>query len=339
MFFPELVVSIMDNVSEFEMVEVTNFSSAKKNPKFSNTYYTADGSQRAFVPLVKPDTLWFNTGTLCNINCKNCYIESSPQNDRLVYISAKEVQSFLEQINIRKWPVETIGLTGGEPFMNFEIMQIIENILFPGYKLLVLTNAMRPMMRSRIISGLLDMKRNYGEQIKLRVSLDHFEEEKHDYIRGKGSFKKAIEGLVWLSENDFQVAIAGRMYWDESEVQSREGFARFISDNGLNIDPFDPNQLVLFPEMDSAKVTPEITTSCWKVLGKKPTDIMCSSSRMVIKRKNSTHPVVVSCTLLPYASAFQMGKTLEDAEKPVFLNHKYCSQFCVLGGASCKPNT
>ena len=328
----------MDNVNEFAVEEVTSPSSFNRNSKFSNTYYTADGSQRAFVPLVKPDTLWFNTGTLCNITCKNCYIESSPQNDRLVYISAKEVQSFLDQIKIRKWPVETIGLTGGEPFMNFEIIQIIENILSRGFELLVLTNAMRPMMRPRITSSLLELQRKYGEQIKLRVSLDHFEEEKHDYIRGKGSFNKAIEGLVWLTENDFQVAIAGRMYWDESETQSRKGFAHFIADNGLKIDPYDPNQLVLFPEMDIAKVTPEITTSCWKILGKKPTDIMCSSSRMVIKRKNSTHPVVVSCTLLPYSSEFQMGKTLKEAEKPVFLNHKYCSQFCVLGGASCKPN-
>ena len=329
----------MDNVNEFAMEEVSNPSTVTRIPKFSNTYYTADGSQRAFVPLVKPDTLWFNTGTLCNITCKNCYIESSPQNDRLVYISAKEVQSFLDQIKNREWPVETIGLTGGEPFMNFEIMEIIKNILSLDFELLILTNAMRPMMRPRIKSGLLEMQRNYREQIILRVSLDHFEEEKHDFIRGKGSFRKAIEGLVWLTENEFQVAIAGRMYWNETEPQSRAGFAKFINKNGLKIDPFDPNQLVLFPEMDIAKVTPEITTSCWKILGKKPTDVMCSSSRMVIKRKNATHPVVVSCTLLPYSSEFQMGRTLKEAEKPVFLKHKYCSQFCVLGGASCKPNT
>ncbi len=328
----------MDNVNEFTIDEVLNTSSTPRISKFSNSYLTADGSQRAFVPLVKPDTLWFNTGTLCNITCKNCYIESSPQNDRLVYISAKEVLFFLNQINSRKWPVETIGLTGGEPFMNFEIIEIMETILSRGYQLIVLTNAMRPMMRSRITTALLKMKKSYSEQIKLRVSLDHFEEEKHDFIRGKGSFQKAIDGLVWLSQNDFQIAIAGRMYWDENESESREGFAGFITKNDLKIDPYDPNQLVLFPEMDITKEAQEITTACWKVLGKKPTDIMCSSSRMVIKRKNSDHPVVVSCTLLPYAKEFEMGRTLEEAEKSVFLNHKYCSQFCVLGGASCNPN-
>ncbi|MCY4099777.1 MAG: radical SAM protein [Rhodobacteraceae bacterium] len=327
----------MDNFNEFAVEEVAKTTSRKWIPKFSNRYYTADGVQRAFVPLVKPDTLWFNTGTLCNITCKNCYIESSPQNDRLVYISADEVNSFLDQIKTRKWPVETIGLTGGEPFMNFDIIEIVTNILSRGYQLMVLTNAMRPMMRPKIMASLLEIQKKYGEQLILRVSLDHYDEGKHDFIRGKGSFQIALKGLEWLSLNGFQIAIAGRMYWNENEAQSREGFERFIIEHDLKVDPYDPNQLVLFPEMDVTRDATEITTSCWKILNKNPTDIMCSSSRMVIKRRNSENPVVVSCTLLPYSEEFEMGETLAEAEKPVFLNHKFCSQFCVLGGASCKP--
>ena len=59
--------------------------------KFQDSLVTADGSERAVVALSRPETLWFNTGTLCNITCANCYIESSPRNDRLVYITAAEV--------------------------------------------------------------------------------------------------------------------------------------------------------------------------------------------------------------------------------------------------------
>lgn len=327
----------MDNFNEFAVEEVVKTTSRKWTRKFSNRYYTADGAQRAFVPLDNPDTLWFNTGTLCNITCKNCYIESSPQNDRLVYISADEVNSFLDQIENRKWPIETIGLTGGEPFMNFDIIEIVTDILSRGYQLLVLTNAMRPMMRPKIMASLLEIQENYGEQLILRVSLDHYDERKHDFIRGKGSFQIAIKGLEWLSLNGFQIAIAGRMYWNENETQSRKGFENFIVKHDLKVDPYDPNQLVLFPEMDVTRDATEITTSCWKILNKKPTDIMCSSSRMVVKRRNSENPVVVSCTLLPYSEEFEMGETLAEAEKPVYLNHKFCSQFCVLGGASCKP--
>jgi hypothetical protein len=46
--------------------------------KFRNPDLTAKGEPRAHVPLSRLDTLWINTGTLCNITCANCYIESSP---------------------------------------------------------------------------------------------------------------------------------------------------------------------------------------------------------------------------------------------------------------------
>ena len=64
---------------------------AEMQKKFTNPDVTLDGSERASVPLIEAKTLWFNTGTLCNIECANCYIESSPINDSLVYISPDEV--------------------------------------------------------------------------------------------------------------------------------------------------------------------------------------------------------------------------------------------------------
>ena len=62
---------------------------------------------------------------------------------------------------------------------------------------------------------------------------------------------------------------------------------------------------------------------------------MCSSSRMVVKRKGAGHLSVLACTLLPYEPEFDLGQTLEEAERPVALNHPHCAKFCVLGGASC----
>ena len=56
-------------------------------------------------------TLWINTGTLCNLACRTCYIESSPRNDALVYLSLSEANRFMDELGS---PIE-IGLTGGEP--------------------------------------------------------------------------------------------------------------------------------------------------------------------------------------------------------------------------------
>ena len=49
--------------------------------KFQDALVTAKGEARAHVALRALETLWFNTGTLCNLTCRNCYIESSPRND------------------------------------------------------------------------------------------------------------------------------------------------------------------------------------------------------------------------------------------------------------------
>ena len=55
--------------------------------KFRDPFFTAKGERRARVALKALETLWFNTGTLCNLTCHHCYIESSPKNDRLVYLN------------------------------------------------------------------------------------------------------------------------------------------------------------------------------------------------------------------------------------------------------------
>lgn len=304
--------------------------------KFENRYITATGAKRASVALNNPSMLWFNTGSLCNIECVNCYIKSSPKNDHLAYISTSDVIDFLDQIDRYHWPISTIGFTGGEPFMNPNITAILQTTLERGYKVLVLTNAMRPLMRPKIKRALVDLQHRFLQQITFRVSLDHYDADKNDAIRGKGSFDCAIAGLVWLNEQGFKLAIAGRSLWNESEAHARAHYGAFYQKHKLRIDAYDPMQTVIFPEMDNNNTdSPEITDACWRVLGKSPNSVMCAQTRMVLKRKNAAKPTVVPCTLLYESTDFDMGTTLKQAESKVWLNHSYCSQFCVLGGASC----
>ncbi|EDZ47846.1 radical SAM domain protein [Rhodobacterales bacterium Y4I] len=303
--------------------------------KFQDAYVTADGQDRASVPLSRPETLWFNTGTLCNIECSNCYILSSPANDALVYLTEAEVRSYLDQIAQRGWPVREIGFTGGEPFMNPEMTAMARTALERGFEVLILTNAMRPMMRKTVRAGLLDLRETFGDKLTLRISVDHHSAELHDKERGAGSFAKTIEGMEWLRENGFRMAVAGRTVWGESEAEARAGYAALFEKHGFAIDARNPARTVLFPEMDERVEVPEITSACWGILNKSPDSVMCASSRMVVKRKGAEAPAVLACTLLPYAPEFELGTTLAEAESPVQLNHPHCAKFCVLGGASC----
>ncbi|MAC78609.1 MAG: radical SAM protein [Rhodobacteraceae bacterium] len=303
--------------------------------KFRDPQVTATGDPRATVPFSDPRTLWFNTGTLCNITCAHCYIDSSPTNDALVYLTADEVRGYLDQIRDRGWPVREIGFTGGEPFMNPRMIDMARLSLARGFAVLILTNAMAPMMRPAMRDGLSQLCATYGDKLTLRVSLDHHDRAHHDAERGAGSYDKTIAGMQWLRDAGIRMSVAGRTLWHDTESDTRAGFAALYARHGFAIDADNPLDTVLFPEMDLAAEVPEITTACWSILNKSPRDVMCASSRMVVKRKGAARPSVLACTLLPYDPQFELGETLAEAERDVALNHPHCAKFCVLGGASC----
>jgi hypothetical protein len=255
--------------------------------KFADPDWTAKGEKRASVKLDRLETLWINTGSLCNIECVNCYIESTPRNDRLAYISTAEAESYLDEIAHLRLGTSEIGLTGGEPFLNREIIPIMGAALRRGFRVLVLTNAMRPMQRPRVKTALLGLKEAHGDRLTLRVSLDHYGQALHEAERGARSWQPTLDGIAWLTGNGFQTALCGRLRWGESEAQMRGGYARLIAAMGWPLDAFSPADLVLLPEMNERVEVPEITTACWGILKMSPNDVMCARSRMVVKRKGA----------------------------------------------------
>ena len=301
--------------------------------KFTDPELTADGDKRASVDPRQLETLWINTGSLCNLACESCYIESTPTNDRLSYISVQEVVTLLDEIAIEKFQTREIGFTGGEPFLNTDIVEILEQCLARGFDVLVLTNAMTTMMRHR--AALEGLRNRFGNKLKLRVSLDHYTEQQHAVERGKRSWKPAIRGLHWLSDQGFSFSVAGRTFWEEEDPAMRRGYAELFAQESIKLDAYSSTDLVLFPEMDLSVDVPEITTACWGILNKDPAGIMCATSRMVVKHKGDDHVSVMACTLLPYDQRFNLGTTLKESWHSVKLNHPHCAKFCVLGGGSC----
>ncbi len=301
--------------------------------KFHDPFFTAKGERRARVALKALETLWFNTGTLCNLTCHHCYIESSPKNDRLVYLTAAEVAEYLDEIAGGGFATSLIGFTGGEPFMNPELSVMLEDVLSRDLRALVLTNAMKPMEKCK--AALLNLRDRYGDRLTVRVSIDHYGRRVHELERGERSWQPTIDGLIWLARNGFSVHVASRRLSGEPEAAIRCGFAKLFAKIGVDIDPDDPVALMVFPEMDAGTDVAEITEACWGILGRSPESVMCATSRMVVKRKGASRPAIVACTLLPYDPRFELGHTLVEASGAVPLNHPHCAKFCVLGGGAC----
>ena len=145
-------------------------------------------------------------------------------------------------------------------------------------------------------------------------------------------FEPTMDNVSWLLENGAQVAVAGRSLTGEDRAKVMMGYSQLLAKRGMVL---SKENLVVFPEMDPKGDVPEITTACWDILNKSPDDMMCSSSRMVVKRKGESRAKVLACTLLAYDKQFELGEELRTSEKKVQLNHRFCAQFCVLGGSSC----
>jgi hypothetical protein len=56
-------------------------------------------------------------------------------------------------------------------------------------------------------AALLDLRARFGERLAIRVSFDHYAQEGHEKIRGTGSWEPAMEGMRWLAQNGFDLAV------------------------------------------------------------------------------------------------------------------------------------
>src|SRR6185369_11084969 len=110
-----------------------------------------------------------------------------------------------DEIRRDRLPTRVIGFTGGEPFMNPEITPMLEEVLSRGFEALVLTNAMKPMAKAG--ASLLAIRSRYGEQLTVRVSIDHYSASIHDLERGTRTWQSTLAGLTWLLTNGFKVHV------------------------------------------------------------------------------------------------------------------------------------
>ena len=132
------------------------------------------------------DELWFQVaGTVCNLTCEHCFISCSPQNHSFEFLSFEDVEkALLESV---QYGVREYYFTGGEPFMNPDMMQMLEVTLTRGFRALVLTNAMKPMRHHK--AQLKKLKYWFNEKLVIRVSVDHYTQQLHERERGSGSWQ------------------------------------------------------------------------------------------------------------------------------------------------------
>ncbi len=280
------------------------------------------------VPLLALDTVWFQVaGTVCNLTCSHCFITCGPTNRRHAMMTRAEVRPYLD---------EALGLgardlyfTGGEPFLNRELLAILEDALAIA-PTTVLTNA--TLIGPDLAARLRALERGSRYSLEMRVSLDGLDAAANDALRGEGSFAEALAGLRELARAGFDPIVTVAQTWDEADdAAMRERFHDTLRAEGLPrprvkvLPLFRVGREVARTRgyAETERLTPE------HMLGFDIASLQCSSSRMVTSRGVHVCPILID------APDALLGRTLRESMRSYPLAHGACHT-CWATGATCR---
>jgi SynChlorMet cassette radical SAM/SPASM protein ScmE len=160
----------------------------------------------------------------CNLRCRYCYHFESA-GDVEGDLPADEWLQFFEELN--RCAVTEVSLAGGEPLIREDLKEIIDGIVRNRMRFAILSNG--TLIDDEMAAFLVSTGRcNY-----VQISIDGSMPESHDAMRGRGSFAKAMEGLMTLRRRGVQVAV--RVTIHRKNVHDLENVAKLLlEDVGLS---------------------------------------------------------------------------------------------------------
>ena len=281
-----------------------------------------------FVPSVSLDTLWFQVaGTLCNLKCTHCFISCSPTNHSHGMLTLDDVRGRLREaagLGVREY-----YFTGGEPFLNPEMLPIIEAALAQG-PVSVLTNGLLlTPERCRKLRALSDAS-DYS--LDIRISIDGYTAGVNDPIRGAGTFDRILDGIRNLAGAGLNPVVTVTEAC--AGAGSAEGRARFLEwMRGIGLDK--PRLKILSLFRIGAEERRLRAYESWESLrGRHLTSeeaerLQCSSCRMV------TSKGVYVCPILIEEPSARMGDSLAGTLRPFELAYSSCFT-CHEYGVTCR---
>lgn len=289
---------------------------------------TPEGKPRGYIQPHTLRELWFHTGTRCNLGCGFCLEGAGPREDRIDLLTFDDARGFIDEAVALD--VDQLSFTGGEPFVNPDIVRMLDYAL-DHRPCLVLTNATAPLRKQFDAIRALADKPN---RLRFRVSLDYPDPVRHDANRGAGSFALALRTMRDLHAVGFAISIARHREAGENSAEVAAGYQAIFRQIGLPADTTIISFPELYPPGDHAD-TPDITENCMTTYKDETSraEFMCAFSKMVVKIDGRVG--VYACTLVDDDPDYDLGSTLtESMDVRVILRHHRCFS-CFSAGTSC----
>ncbi|MCC7339927.1 MAG: radical SAM protein [Bryobacterales bacterium] len=319
------------------------------------TLTSQDGALRGYVDPQRRggrpslEDLWVMQGSLCDLKCKHCYTASSPQNHRLVQIRFAELRPHLE--DAARFGVQRICFTGGEPFVNQDVLEgrAARNEEFLASlecalgiaPVEILTNGRRYIRNH--FEALRSLRARHGERLRLRITLESPEPARHDGIRGKGTFAQTVATVRDLAAMGFVPVLTAErpLLALQTDEEIREAYRALFDGLAVEVNLIE-NMLESGHELTRLQQAggaphPEVfvTANCFSILGKPPESLMCHFSRCIQKIDGELR--YYPCPVIYDDRRFELGVTLAESLRRVYLAHKNCYAYCLKGrGATCR---
>ncbi len=280
------------------------------------------------VKLESLDTLWFQVGgTLCNLACSHCFVSCSPTNHTHEMLSLLEVESYLHEG--ASLGVKEYYFTGGEPFLNPEMEMILERTLDQG-PATVLTNGL--LLDPDRCQRLARLAKTSEYSLDFRVSMDGYDAQTNDPIRGEGTFERILQGISNLVEAGLNPVITvTEVHADNSSEAGKQRFFDLLGEMGVS----KPRLKILPVFQIGAEAERGGAYASWQrlrdgdLLPESLEHLQCTSCRMV------TDQGVWVCPILVNEPGGRMGERLADSLDTFSLDHSACWT-CHVYGVSCK---
>lgn len=141
------------------------------------------------------DTAFIEITRKCNLHCTHCLNNSGKEVSN--NLTNQEIRKLID--NLSRAGIQEIRFTGGEPLLHPNIFEFIQQATENGVRASVGTNA-------TLITEDIAKKLAKAGLKQAVVSLDGTEDA-HDSIRGKGNFKKALNGVENLQKESIRIRI------------------------------------------------------------------------------------------------------------------------------------
>ena len=179
---------------------------------------------KQFIPPLT--TVYFYLTEGCNLACKHCWLSPPLEKGKLKYpyLPLSQIQAVINEA--RPLGLQSVKLTGGEPFLHPDIKSILEQLREEKIPISIETNG--TLFTQELVSQLAQM-----HDVFISVSLDSISASKHENVRKiKGCFEDTVRGIKMLVESNIHPQVITSLLPENKEELPE--IIRFVEELGAS---------------------------------------------------------------------------------------------------------